>query len=142
MTKIAELFSLFLSVPTIMLSLGVVVFWYSGAMDAIKRKQGLAAQDWFIVGVFIGFIGEALDNAYWMFAWTASFLGLPSESFWFENGAYPNIFFRQICGALAAYCHIRAHFEFKPGSSRMHDTIFWLAMTGGLVFAGALMFAR
>lgn len=142
MNKAAELLSLFLSVPTIVLCAGVVVLWFSATWSAWTQKERLTAQDWLISGVFVGFCGEAMDNLYWLFPWTASFLHLEITDTLFAHGMYPNILFRQIAGAVAAYCHIRAHFEFKTDPTRKHDSILGYSILGGMMYAGFLIFAR
>lgn len=103
----AELISLALTAPTLILSLAVVWVWAPASIRAIR--SGLATgHDWLILGVCTGFIGGFSDNLYWMLAWASSFMELPSRQFLFEHGVYANIPFRQCMGAFAAYCHLKA----------------------------------
>lgn len=68
----------------------------------------MTASEWLIAGVFISFLGMVADNAYWGIAWTFSFLESDYKGWWFQNGVFANVPFRQLPGILAAYCHIRA----------------------------------
>jgi hypothetical protein len=105
--NIAELISLGLTFPTVILAFAVVYMWLPSA-----RKAWLSAsktgQDWFVMGVAIGFIGAALDNIYWFMPWTASYISDPAFQTLTNAGVFFNIFFRQGLGILAAYCHLRA----------------------------------
>ena len=106
--RIAEMISLIMTIPTVLLAVSVVYLWLPAARAALKADSRDAHQ-WFILGVVGGFIGSAVDNLYWFMPWTASFMG---ESAIFakltEFGVYFNVFFRQGLGIFAAYCHIKA----------------------------------
>ena len=105
---IAEMLSLAMTIPTVVLAIAVVYLWLPAARVAAKEDNRDAHQ-WFILGVVGGFLGAALDNAYWFIPWSASFIG---EAQLFqtltEAGVYFNVVFRQGLGIFAAYCHIRA----------------------------------
>ena len=100
--------SLAMTIPTVVLAIAVVYLWLPAARVAAKDDNRDAHQ-WFILGVVGGFLGAALDNAYWFLPWSASFIG---EAQLFhtltEVGVYFNVVFRQGLGIFAAYCHIRA----------------------------------
>lgn len=100
--RIAELVSLGMTLPTLVLAGAVVYFWSSSV------KVPKLAQEWFILGVVAGFIGSFLDNTYWFIPWTASFLELNQKSMLVDIGVFFNIFFRQGLGIFAAYCHLKA----------------------------------
>ena len=106
--RIAEMISLIMTIPTVLLAVSVVYLWLPAARRALKADSRDAHQ-WFILGVVGGFAGSAVDNAYWFLPWSASFIG---ESATFghltEFGVYFNVFFRQGLGIFAAYCHIKA----------------------------------
>ena len=106
--SLAEMISLIMTIPTVLLAVSVVYLWLPAARKALKADNRDAHQ-WFILGVVGGFAGSAIDNAYWFLPWTASFIG---EAAIFhqltEFGVYFNVFFRQGLGIFAAYCHIRA----------------------------------
>lgn len=104
---IAELISLGLTFPTVVLAFAVVYMWMPSARNA-WLNTGKTGQDWFVMGVAIGFIGAALDNIYWFMPWTASFIGDPAFQTLTNAGVFFNIFFRQGLGIAAAYCHLRA----------------------------------
>jgi len=99
---VAELISLGMTMPTLVLSASVVYFW--GA----SLKSPRSANEWFITGVVFGFLGSFLDNTYWLFPWTASFFEMEEKEALVNAGVYFNIFFRQGLGIFAAYCHLKA----------------------------------
>ena len=106
--QLAEMISLIMTIPTVLLAAAVVYLWLPAARSALKEDSRDAHQ-WFILGVVGGFIGSAIDNSYWFMPWTASFMG---ETAIFgqltEFGVYFNVFFRQGLGIFAAFCHIKA----------------------------------
>jgi hypothetical protein len=105
--EIAELTSLGMTLPTVILGIAVVYMWFPSAREAWK-KSPKAAHDWFIMGVVAGFIGAVLDNLYWFMPWTASFLDHPLFGALTNAGVFFNIFFRQGLGIIAAWCHLKA----------------------------------
>lgn len=105
--EIAELLSLGTTFPTMILSIAVILIWLPSAIPAIRSKRP-KAQDWFIIGVVSGFIGSTLDNLYWFFPWSASFLDHPSFLSMVKVGIFSNVVFRQGLGIVAAYCHLQA----------------------------------
>lgn len=133
--KSAELASLGLSIVTIILSGAVAILWAKAVYQIVKNDKQLDAMDWFIIGVFISFSKDLLDNAYWTIPWTLHFLEDPKSSFYFLNGVFSNIPIRQILGSFSAYCHIRAHYQFKNDNERRHDRILKLAITAGIVYS-------
>jgi len=105
---IAEMLSLIMTIPTVLLAAAVVYLWLPAARAALEVDSRDAHQ-WFILGVVGGFIGSAVDNLYWFMPWTASFMGETAIfSNLTESGVYFNVFFRQGLGIFAAYCHIKA----------------------------------
>lgn len=105
--EVAELTSLGMTLPTVVLAIAVVYMWFPSARDAWKATTK-KAHDWFILGVVAGFIGATLDNLYWFMPWTASFLDDPLFAKLTNMGVFFNIFFRQGLGIVAAYCHLKA----------------------------------
>ena len=99
----AELISLGLTVPNLVLAASVVILW----ARSLDKKPDTSHQ-WFILGVVFGFTGAFLDNLYWFIPWTASFLELDIKDELINSGVYFNIVFRQGLGIVAAYCHLRA----------------------------------
>jgi hypothetical protein len=137
--KAAELLSLGMTPATIILSLWVVKLWAPKAWSLLSTKQHRDSVGWFIVGVTLGFIGAAFDNLYWGFAWSASFLGLPSEEWWFSNGVFSNIPFRQGLGMAAAFCHVKSAKEMVPKSV---NCMLWVCLIVGACFVLALSLAK
>jgi len=107
MQHIAELISLGMTFPTIVLAAAVIYTWLPSARAAIKSDCP-SAQDWFIVGVVAGFTGSLFDNLYWFLPWTAAYFGHESFAPLVECGVFFNIIFRQGLGICAAYCHLKA----------------------------------
>ena len=106
--QLAEMISLIMTIPTVLLAAAVVYLWLPAARAALKEDSRDAHQ-WFILGVVGGFLGSAIDNSYWFMPWTASFMG-ETEIFGqlTDFGVYFNVFFRQGLGIFAAYCHSKA----------------------------------
>jgi hypothetical protein len=73
---------------------------------------------WIICGITIGFLGNAVDNLYWLIPWTSHYLEMPFTTNLIEFGVFPNIIFRQLMTTIAAYCHIRAFIAPTLGASR------------------------
>ena len=107
MQEIAELISLGMTFPTVILAVAVVYTWLPSAREAINRDKP-QAQDWFIVGVVAGFVGATLDNIYWFMPWSASYIDHHAFQTLTNAGVFFNIFFRQGCGIVAGYCHLKA----------------------------------
>ena len=103
----AEAISLALTIPTIILGIGVLIHWGPAAWEMFKAKS-LDSNGWLIVGVVVAFLGSVLDNLYWSIPWASSFLSIGPTDALMENGVFFNIFFRQLSGIAAAYCHLKA----------------------------------
>jgi hypothetical protein len=103
----AELVSLGMTIPTVVLAIAVVHLWLPSAKEAWKQESK-SGHDWFIMGVVAGFCGSALDNIYWFLPWTAAFLDHAAFVDLTNLGVFFNIFFRQGLGIVAAFCHLRA----------------------------------
>ena len=105
--NIAELLSLGMTFPTVVLAGAVVYMWLPSARIA-WANDNKCGHDWFIMGVAIGFVGAALDNIYWFMPWTASYIQHDSMNDLVNMGVFFNVFFRQGLGIAAAYCHLKA----------------------------------
>ena len=135
---IATALSLSLTITTVLGCLGVLYLWRESAWNAWKRSHKKEI-DWFVLGVAIGFLGALVDNIYWAIGWTADFLQLHStRDFFFENGVYPNVFFRQFLTSAAAACHVRAAVASESLVFRFVVLGGWAA---GLLVLGPLLYA-
>lgn len=115
---IAELVSLFLTVPTIILGLGVIRKWgYKALVVLAKPAKDRSAVDWLVLGVACGFSGAVPDNAWWGIAWSLFFLESSYTDWWFDNGVYSNIVFRQMAGVYSAYCHLQSSIHREDNQS-------------------------
>lgn len=110
--KALKLLSNGLAIPVLLLSLIVIIVWFYPAKETI-RNFGKSPEHWFILGVFLGFVGEFFDNLYWTIAWTFHYLDHAKTSLLMNFGVFSNIPFRQLLGIIAAYCHIRSALEYK-----------------------------
>ena len=132
-----EVASAALTVATIALAIEVLRHWKAAAVTSVKQTEPLSPDQWFILGVFIGFIGQSLDNTYWLMAWSSHYVDPESATtLWlFENGFLFNIPFRQIAGILAAVCHVRAAVK---TSNLYFKSVLWLSAVLGVSYASLL----
>lgn len=136
--SIAELVSLAWTPPTVILAFAVVVMWLIPTVRAVRA--GLATgHDWLILGVTLGFIGDAADNIYWAIPWTGEFLDRSWSIPWFHQGVYPNIVFRQGVGMVAAYCHLRGAEVSLGGESAWLNRLLLFAYCASLATTAALV---
>lgn len=133
-----ELISLSGTITNIYLALVVVMLWLGATVDAIKKGH-LDAKGWFITGVSIGFLGDALDSSYWLVAWSSFFLDLDLAETLMKDGVYANIPFRQFLGSVGAYCHIRAHYAFMSRKTEKYTVITKAALLAGFLYCMALV---
>ena len=137
----AELLSLALTFPTILLAVGVVYMWGPAAKEAIKAGN-FTADGWFIVGVVTAFIGSTFDNLWWFIPWTSSFLGLEFTNELMHAGVFFNVILRQAAGIFAAYCHLRAAALASARGSRIMNYLICGAYIGAAVTAFVLWMVR
>ena len=85
-----------LTVVTILLAIVVMVKWQSATKDALFKRTKLTSVQWLIVGVWFAFLGQTVDNIYWLIAWTSHhFSNHGAVTLWlFENGVSFNNIFR------------------------------------------------
>ena len=141
MQEIAELISLGMTFPTVILAIAVVYTWLPSAREAFENNIK-ESQDWFIIGVVIGFIGGILDNIYWFLPWTAAFIGHPAFETLTNAGVFFNVFFRQGCGMAAAYCHLRAaESSIQPGMAGLNRLLVASNLIG-LAYAALLILSK
>ena len=103
----AELVSLAMTIPTLVLGMGVICVWGKAALSAMRRDT-LDSHGWFILGVVGSFVGSVLDNLYWSIPWAHALLESQSTYDLMNMGVYFNIFFRQGAGIFAGFCHLKA----------------------------------
>lgn len=116
--ELAEVTSLALTVPTVVLGVAVVVIWGPHAWRAIRAGM-TRGDEWLVLGVVLGFVGAVGDNLYWGAAWGSKLLGLEGADSLFAHGVYANIPLRQGLGVAAAFCHIKAGQENMPKLRRV-----------------------
>jgi hypothetical protein len=138
--KAAELISLVLTVPCVVMAVGVLVLWGKDAYGA-SRKVNRTAAEWFILGVAVSFVGTALDNIYWTIPWTFHYFDSPKSDFWIKWGPVFNIFFRQLCGILAGYCHIKSAIGHGAAKKSTMDYMIRVSAVIGVTYAAILILA-
>lgn len=126
-----------LTVTTIIMSIVVVNHWKRDAVDGARSKEKLTGEQWLIIGVFLGFIGQSLDNSYWLVAWSSHYISETSvyTAWLFKNGVYFNIPFRQTIGTIAAYCHVRAAVQYSRSKSSKLSKTFVTALAFGALYS-------
>lgn len=138
--EVAEIISLGLTAPTIFLAFAVIFRWLASATESIKTPASKrTSHQWFIIGVFISFVGQAADNLWWGSAWTAELLDWPFRDVLFNYGVISNIPCRQVTGIIAAFCHLKAFSEYTGKSV---DFTRKIAVGAGLGTAILLILAR
>lgn len=117
---IIELQSIAWTFPLVILSAYIIYECSHSLRHAIRRTDDKITPQmgWIICGITIGFLGNAVDNLYWLIPWTSHYLEMPFTTNLIEFGVFPNIIFRQLMTTIAAYCHIRAFIAPTLGASR------------------------
>lgn len=132
----AEMISLFLTFPTIILAMGVVYIWGKEAIKIFGRGPA-NPMEWLIAGVVIAFVGSVFDNAYWGIVWTIDYYSGDIHEGLARFGVFMNVIFRQTCGILAAYCHLKSYTELKKDSI-LNKKLFLSSSLVGLVYVTLL----
>ena len=107
--QIATWVSLTITPMTIAACCAVIYLFYPAFTHhakEYKNKKLVTGTGFMIMGIVIGFIGDAFDNLWWGFAWNAHFFNSGNEEFLFENGVYNNVVFRQILTLIASAFHL------------------------------------
>jgi hypothetical protein len=129
-TSSANLLSLGMVFPTVILGSIVLITWYPSAIKSF-RKIDKSADDWFILGVFAGFIGAIVYSLYWFIFWLSNYMNLSIVDALGENGVIVNICSRQIMGMLAAYCFIKAsELSYDRGSRSVNRLVISCNLVG------------
>ena len=131
-----QVISLALSIPAIFLALGVIdVFKIS---FSIKPKN---EYEWLILGIVIGFIGTCADNFYWFWWWISNFLNIfeAERAVLLKYGVFTNIFFRQACTIIAAYCHLRGAVTARPEIGHKLSVAINVSTITSLLFVSLLL---
>ena len=127
---------MFLTWTTVTFAGLVLLVWGSSAFDAIRKKKK-DAMDWFVLGVFLGFLGAIGDNLYWSIPWSLEFIDHPQADFFMSHGVFPNTIFRQGLGTIAAYCHIRSAIEYGVSNKilpGLNKGFLFFCIFGGLLY--------
>jgi len=132
------------TVLTILIGMAVVQHWGRAAKRAVTSEQKLTSEQWLIIGVVVAFVGQTLDNVYWLVTWTAHYFDATSllTTTLFENGMLANIPFRQACGIVAAYCHVHAAVMVDRAKEMRFRVFMLVATTVGLAFSLAMIFLK
>lgn len=127
-----DLISSGLTIITILLAMVVVYHWRDSVCEAVTAKNTLTAEQWLVVGVTVSFLAQSLDNGYWLIAWSSNLISPEGEAkaWLFKNGTMFNLFFRQLPGIFAAYCHIRALQEYSKAKLKISYVLILSSILG------------
>ena len=133
-----------LTVLTILMGLLVLIYWVKPAKRAIVSEDKISSEQWLILGVVIAFLGQSLDNSYWLVTWTANYINSESSvTRWlFDHGTSVNIPFRQISGIAAAYCHVYAAVNVNAIQTRQFKVFVLSASAAGVLFSLGMVFFK
>jgi hypothetical protein len=118
----AELITLSMTIPTIVLGLGVLHRWGKPAWASFQNHS-LDSMGWFIIGVFIAFLGYVLDSLYWCIPLAMSLLGFECSCGKMQELLVYNLMVRQVAGLSSAYCHLKAADMSSSRSGRLTNTM-------------------
>lgn len=139
---IFSVISLILTVPLLVYCLVVLVIWGSeGFLIFFKKPNTRSSIEWLLLGVITGFTACFADNLYWAIAWSFEFVGIEPNKL-FIYGALPNIFFRQLLGIYAAYCHIKSFCVHKGIKGLKKQWIFCISALIGVIIVCILATIR
>lgn len=131
----AEFISNALAIPVLLLCLCVIMIWAKPAFFIFKQKSfnDLLPHEWFIIGVFVSFVGEFIDNLYWTIVWSAVFIEHTKAINLMTYGVFPNIPLRQIFGIIAAACHVRSAVGHVKGWDSKSQCSFKMLLLGSIL---------
>lgn len=110
--------SLSLTPLTVLACVAVAYLFYPAFKKHLgewRDRQILTGTAFMILGIWIGFIGAFFDNFYWGIAWDRYFHESPSTDFWFNNGVFSNVIFRQTFTLVSATLHVIGAFLVAKG---------------------------
>lgn len=135
MQDLIEFISLTLTVPTLALSLWVLVVFGPQSLKTLStllRGSRPTSAELLVMGISIGFLGAFFDNAYWGLAWASDFFKLDNRDTLFEFGAWSNIPFRQVAGIAAATLHLSRHISAEAFRREVYWGIWGFTLLCGL----------
>lgn len=131
----ATLISLVLTFVLIQMCYEVIYPWRAHIKDFFRghREPFMYAT----AGFLIHFTSSFLDNIYWGVVWSYWFNDDTSEVFklLYNNGSFPNIFFRQLGTITAGYFYAKASYLTTKSSMRNIHTRLTAALVVGLLYA-------
>lgn len=142
---IATFISLAATSPALTVCVLIMVGWWGRAKEYLATRKP-DPYLMLIAGVWLGFAGSFLDNSWWGVAWSFDLYDKAPESreWWFQNGVFSNIVFRQAALIFAGMLHIRAeiycHDDPKWRLVRVHKIMLASAVVG-IVYAMWVLFA-
>lgn len=105
--SVMTLISMGLTSPALTVCVLVLMSWHVSYVEYCRTRSKDPSL-MLIAGVYIGFFGSMVDNAWWGLAWSFDYLSHPYRDFFFHNGIYPNTFFRQGALIWAGILHVSA----------------------------------
>ena len=99
----------------------LIALWFDSFVSAVQSGEKWTPEQWLIVGIVVGFAGNALDNSFWGLVWLAEYFDSDWQPWLYDRGPLANLFFRQIPGICAVYFHIRAAYGMTQNSVKVHN---------------------
>lgn len=139
MKQLADILTVALSLPAVLMCLMVVRHWTPQASRALRERRDAA--DWLILGVTISFAGVAANMSWWAVYWFARVWDHASQVFLLDAGSIVNLFSRQGAVIAASYCHLKAYQTFRasPGGIRPETLLLLGLAASGIAFATTLI---
>lgn len=96
--------------------------WHGSFFDTTSRDlKDWTAEQWLIVGIVVGFSGNALDNFYWGLHWLSDLYNHESQPILLAYGPVSNLLTRQLPGIVSVYCHLRAAHAITKANYSLQD---------------------
>lgn len=139
MKQLADILTVALSLPAVLMCLMVIRHWLPQARRALRDRRDAA--DWLILGVTISFAGVAANMAWWAAFWLSRVTGHASQQLFLDAGSSVNLFSRQGAVLAAAYCHLKAYQTFRASQGGIRaETLLLLGLAAsGIAFTAILI---
>lgn len=139
MKQAADILTVALSLPAVLMCLMVIRHWMPQARRAVRQRRDAA--DWLILGVTISFAGVAANMTWWAVYWLSRVWDHASQAWLLDTGSIVNLFSRQGAVIAAAYCHLKAYQTFRatPGVIRPETLLLLGLAASGIAFTAILI---
>jgi len=141
---VLEALSVGLTLPALLFCVWVIRHYHGTYGPSVFIEwDKVTPRDWIAWGIFVGFVGELLDGAYWGLTWLGHFYGWPITPDLIRWGVVVNIPTREVMVMMAAYGHIRASMSVQPDFDvRRLNNAAWAIVASGFAAFGLLILTR